>query len=63
MGMMGIDIDAIGNHSFDRGEAYLRNGLIPLAHFPMLILQRRLPQRADADGVVEVEGLRHRPAA
>ena len=21
MGMMGIDIDAIGNHSFDRGEA------------------------------------------
>ena len=28
MGMMGIDIDAIGNHSFDHGQAYLRNELI-----------------------------------
>ena len=34
--MMGIDIDAIGNHSFDRGQAYLRNELIPLAPFPMI---------------------------
>jgi 2',3'-cyclic-nucleotide 2'-phosphodiesterase (5'-nucleotidase family) len=36
MGMMGIDADAIGNHSFDHGQAYLRNELIPLAPFPML---------------------------
>ena len=36
MGMMGIDIDAIGNHSFDRGQAYLRTELIPLAPFPMI---------------------------
>jgi 2',3'-cyclic-nucleotide 2'-phosphodiesterase (5'-nucleotidase family) len=36
MGMMGIDIDAIGNHSFDRGQAYLRNELISLAPFPMI---------------------------
>ena len=36
MGMMGIDIDAIGNHSFDRGQAYLRSELIPLAPFPMI---------------------------
>jgi 2',3'-cyclic-nucleotide 2'-phosphodiesterase (5'-nucleotidase family) len=36
MGMMGIDVDAIGNHSFDRGEQYLRNTLIPLAPFPMI---------------------------
>jgi 2',3'-cyclic-nucleotide 2'-phosphodiesterase (5'-nucleotidase family)/predicted AlkP superfamily phosphohydrolase/phosphomutase len=36
MGMMGIDVDAIGNHSFDRGEQYLRNTLIPLASFPMI---------------------------
>ena len=36
MGMMGIDLDAIGNHSFDHGQAYLRNELISLAPFPML---------------------------
>ena len=36
MGMMGIDIDAIGNHSFDHGQAYLRIELIPLAPFPMI---------------------------
>ena len=36
MGMMGIDIDGLGNHSFDRGEAYLRSQLIPLAPFPMI---------------------------
>ena len=36
MGLMGFDADAIGNHSFDHGEAYLRNTLIPLAPFPML---------------------------
>jgi len=36
MGMMGIDLDAIGNHSFDHGQTYLRNELIPLAPFPML---------------------------
>ena len=36
MGLMGVDADALGNHSFDRGEAYLRDTLIPLAPFPML---------------------------
>src|SRR5262249_14817791 len=36
MGMMGIDADAIGNHSFDHGQTYLRTQLIPLATFPML---------------------------
>ena len=36
MNMMGIDADALGNHSFDRGQAYLREELIPLAEFPML---------------------------
>jgi 2',3'-cyclic-nucleotide 2'-phosphodiesterase (5'-nucleotidase family) len=34
MNMMGIDIDGLGNHNFDRGEQYLRNTLIPLATFP-----------------------------
>jgi 2',3'-cyclic-nucleotide 2'-phosphodiesterase (5'-nucleotidase family)/predicted AlkP superfamily phosphohydrolase/phosphomutase len=36
MGMMGIDVDALGNHSFDRGQEFLRSQLIPLAPFPML---------------------------
>lgn len=34
MNMMGIDIDGLGNHNFDRGADYLRNTLIPIANFP-----------------------------
>ncbi len=34
MTMMGIDIDGLGNHNFDRGQDYLRHTLIPLAGFP-----------------------------
>lgn len=34
MNMMGFDLDGLGNHNFDRGSAYLRNTLIPLANFP-----------------------------
>ena len=34
MNMMGIDIDGLGNHNFDRGADYLRQTLIPLADFP-----------------------------
>lgn len=33
MNAMGFDLDALGNHNFDRGQAYLRNTLIPLADF------------------------------
>jgi 2',3'-cyclic-nucleotide 2'-phosphodiesterase (5'-nucleotidase family) len=36
MNMMGIQIDGLGNHNFDRGQAYLRNTLIPLANFPFV---------------------------
>jgi 2',3'-cyclic-nucleotide 2'-phosphodiesterase (5'-nucleotidase family) len=36
MNMMGVDAEAVGNHSFDRGEQYLRKELIPLADFPVL---------------------------
>jgi 2',3'-cyclic-nucleotide 2'-phosphodiesterase (5'-nucleotidase family) len=36
MNMMGFDADGLGNHNFDRGQAYLRNTLIPLADFPYL---------------------------
>ena len=34
MNTMGIGLDCIGNHNFDRGQQYLRTELIPLAHFP-----------------------------
>ncbi|HEY7198112.1 MAG TPA: 5'-nucleotidase C-terminal domain-containing protein [Gaiellaceae bacterium] len=36
MNLMGVDAEALGNHTFDRGEQFLRNELIPLAHFDML---------------------------
>ncbi|HLF25994.1 MAG TPA: 5'-nucleotidase C-terminal domain-containing protein [Anaerolineae bacterium] len=36
MNLMGFDADALGNHNFDKGEAYLRNTLVPLAEFPYL---------------------------
>ena len=34
--MLGVSADTLGNHNFDRGSAYLRNELIPLANFPYL---------------------------
>ena len=49
MNEMDFDLEAVGNHSFDRGEQYLRNVLIPEADFHYHFFQRRLPQRADAD--------------
>lgn len=36
MNMMGFDADGLGNHNFDRGSAYLRNTLIPLANYVFL---------------------------
>jgi 2',3'-cyclic-nucleotide 2'-phosphodiesterase (5'-nucleotidase family)/predicted AlkP superfamily phosphohydrolase/phosphomutase len=36
MNMMGFDADGLGNHNFDRGSAYLRETLIPLANFPYI---------------------------
>jgi 2',3'-cyclic-nucleotide 2'-phosphodiesterase (5'-nucleotidase family) len=34
--LLGMSADTLGNHSFDRGSAYLRTTLIPLAAFPYL---------------------------
>ena len=34
MNLMGFSADGLGNHNFDRGEAYLRSQLIPRASFP-----------------------------
>jgi len=36
LNMLGLTADSLGNHNFDRGSAYLRNTLIPLANFPYL---------------------------
>lgn len=36
MNLMGFSADGLGEHNFDRGEAHLRNTLIPLADFPYL---------------------------
>jgi 2',3'-cyclic-nucleotide 2'-phosphodiesterase (5'-nucleotidase family)/predicted AlkP superfamily phosphohydrolase/phosphomutase len=36
MNLMGVDIDGLGNHNFDKGQAYLRNTLIPLADYPFV---------------------------
>jgi 2',3'-cyclic-nucleotide 2'-phosphodiesterase (5'-nucleotidase family) len=36
MNAMGFSADGLGNHNFDKGSAYLRNTLIPLAQYPFL---------------------------
>jgi 2',3'-cyclic-nucleotide 2'-phosphodiesterase (5'-nucleotidase family) len=36
MNQMGFNADGLGNHNFDRGSAYLRTTLIPLATYPFL---------------------------
>ena len=36
MNMMGVDLDGLGNHNFDKGQEYLRETLIPLADFHYL---------------------------
>jgi 2',3'-cyclic-nucleotide 2'-phosphodiesterase (5'-nucleotidase family) len=36
MNAMGFSADGLGNHNFDKGQAYLRSTLIPLAHYPFL---------------------------
>ena len=36
MNAMGFDADGLGNHNFDRGQAYMRNTIAPLADFPYL---------------------------
>ena len=36
MNLMGVDLDGLGNHNFDKGQEYLRETLIPLADFHYL---------------------------
>ena len=41
MNLMGFKLDGLGNRNFDRGEAYLRNTLIPLADFEVPVREHR----------------------
>ncbi|HEX8865015.1 MAG TPA: 5'-nucleotidase C-terminal domain-containing protein, partial [Lentzea sp.] len=36
MNAMGFNFDALGNHNFDKGQAYLRQTLVPLAQYKFL---------------------------
>ena len=51
MTMMGIDVDAVGNHSFDRGPGLLPDAADPAGRLPVAQRERRRPRRQDADGV------------
>ena len=43
LNLMGFDVEALGNHTFDRGQQFLRTELIPLAKFAMLSANVTLP--------------------
>ena len=62
MNMMGFDIDGLGNHNFDRGAAYLRNTLIPLATFPFVSANVRT-RSGNADRVEDVARVSSREAS
>src|SRR5439155_6612796 len=51
MNAMGIGLDGLGNHNFDRGQQYLRTELIPLAQFPFVS-----SNVVDASGKTPAEG-------
>ena len=36
MNAMGFDVDGLGNHNFDAGQAYLRGTIIPMANYPFI---------------------------
>jgi hypothetical protein len=55
MNAMGFGFDGLGNHNFDRGEAYLRDTLIPLARFRYLSANV-----VDSDGHTPPSGARRR---
>ena len=62
MNLMGFDADGLGNHNFDRGSAYLRNTLIPLADFPYVSANVVDANGQDADRVVAVDDVQRRAA-
>jgi 2',3'-cyclic-nucleotide 2'-phosphodiesterase (5'-nucleotidase family) len=64
LNMMGIKADTLGNHNFDRGQAYLRTQLIPMAQFPYLATNvvfssnNKLPAEWKASQVFGFEGFK-----
>jgi 2',3'-cyclic-nucleotide 2'-phosphodiesterase (5'-nucleotidase family)/predicted AlkP superfamily phosphohydrolase/phosphomutase len=63
LNLMGFDVEALGNHTFDRGEEYLRTELIPLADFAMLSANVTFPDGSTPDEwakskVFRVKGLK-----
>jgi 2',3'-cyclic-nucleotide 2'-phosphodiesterase (5'-nucleotidase family) len=64
LNMLGLDADTLGNHNFDRGSAYLRTELIPLADFPYLSANTvyesngKLPPEWSASQVFEFNGFK-----
>ena len=57
MNLMGFDLDGLGNHNFDRGEAYFRNEIVPLAAFDYLSANIVDDGGEDARRVGAVEGV------
>lgn len=64
LNMLGVSADTLGNHNFDRGSAYLRTTLIPLAKFPYLSANTvfksngKLPASWKASQVFNVAGFK-----
>jgi 2',3'-cyclic-nucleotide 2'-phosphodiesterase (5'-nucleotidase family) len=63
MNLMGFHMDGLGNHNFDRGQAYLRFTLMPLAQFPYLSanIVRRTglpPKHWERSRLINVGGVR-----
>ena len=49
MNMMDFDADGLGNHNFDKGQAYLRNTLDPARGLPVPVGERPRQQGSDAE--------------
>ncbi|MGQ0848672.1 MAG: 5'-nucleotidase C-terminal domain-containing protein [Actinomycetota bacterium] len=63
MNLMGLSVDALGNHNFDKGSAYLRETLIPLADYPfvssnLLDSANRTPPEWSASRVFSFDGFK-----
>ena len=46
MNAMGFDVDGLGNHNFDAGQAYLRGTIIPMANYPFISSNVVMPNGA-----------------
>jgi 2',3'-cyclic-nucleotide 2'-phosphodiesterase (5'-nucleotidase family) len=63
LNMMGLSVDGLGNHNFDRGSSYLRTTLIPLATYPfvssnLLNAANKTPPEWSPSRVFEFDGFK-----